>query len=63
MQLDVTAARAMQSNKNGLRSDVRQYVSLADKDHPDWMHTQVPAYYDTTPDVRKPADKYLHDKF
>ena len=62
MQLDVATARFMQNNKNGLRTDLRHHVSLADRDHPDWKFTQVPAYYDTM-DVRKPPEQYLNDKF
>lgn len=61
MLLDVTTARAMQYNKNGLRSDLRRSVSLADTADPRWYTTQVPEYYETA-DARKPPEVYLHDK-
>lgn len=60
IELDVTASRAIQSNKNGLSDQLRQ-LSIEETEHEDYFKTQIPEYFDVY-DARKPASKYVEDK-
>lgn len=60
MELDITASRAIQQNKNGL-SDSLRLLGIDETEHADHYKTQVPEYFEVF-DVRKPASKYVEDK-
>lgn len=50
----------MQDNKPGMSEELRK-LSIKETDHPDFMKTQVPEYFELF-DVRKPAKQYVDDK-
>lgn len=60
IKLDVTTARALSNDKNGMSTKLAE-IAINEKDHPDHWGLTVPKYFEIF-DVRKPADKYVQDK-
>jgi hypothetical protein len=57
IKLDVTTARALSNDKNGMSTKLAE-IGINEKDHPDHWFLTVPKYFEIF-DVRKPADKYV----
>jgi len=60
IKLDVTTARALSNDKNGMSSNLAE-IAINEKDHPHHWNLTIPDYFEIF-DVRKPADKYVQDK-